>query len=305
MKFWLIKYFGFTKREYNGLMVLMAVCMFITAFPYLYVFLDRSNNEISEKEFEAIRELKLIKQVRANGYSSVKNEEDEEKGFHKVQLFNFDPNQIDVLTWQKLGLSAKQAAAVINYRNKGGKFRKPEDLKRMYTISPEKYAAFEPYIRIENSEQDQRFIKDRFEKVPYVKKELPMIEINAADTLILDQIKGIGATFARRIVKYRERLGGFYKKEQLKEVYGIDSLKFIEMIPQVKIDESLVKKIDVNTATFDQLKSHPYLNYKQINAMIQYRKQHGKFNSIDDLKKVVIFTQENIQRLAPYLNFND
>jgi competence protein ComEA len=186
----------------------------------------------------------------------------------------------------------------VNYRNKGGKFYKIEDLKRMYTITPEKYRQLEPYIEIEN----QHFEKYP-EKTAYVKKELVIVEVNSADTIQLDQIKGIGAAFARRIVKYRERLGGFYKKEQLMEVFGLDSVKFEEIKDQIKVDVSNLKRININTAEFEDLKNHPYLKYKQINAIIQYRKQHGKFNGVDDLKKVVILTPQNLQTLIPYLIF--
>ncbi|RZL31663.1 MAG: helix-hairpin-helix domain-containing protein, partial [Pedobacter sp.] len=133
--------------------------------------------------------------------------------------------------------------------------------------------------------------------------ELAIIDINNADTLQLDEIKGVGAAFARRIANYRNKLGGFYKKEQLLEVFGLDTAKFLEIKDQVKIDASAIKKININTATFDDLKSHPYLKFKQINAIIQYRKQHGNFNKPEDLKNVLILSPQTIQNLTPYLTF--
>ncbi|RZK46968.1 MAG: helix-hairpin-helix domain-containing protein, partial [Pedobacter sp.] len=159
-----------------------------------------------------------------------------------------------------------------------------------------------PFIQIEST--GSNYSKPQYaEKPTYAKKELVIVDINTADTLALDEIKGVGAAFARRIVKYRERLGGFYKKEQLLEVYGLDSVKYNEIKSQVRIDGGGIKRININVATFDDLKNHPYLKFKQINAIIQYRKQHGNFNSVDDLKKVAILSPENIQNIAPYLTF--
>jgi competence protein ComEA len=295
MKNWLYQYFGFTKREYNGLLALMAILLLISVFPYFYSVLFVKTQVPSPTETAAIQKLILLN-VERPGYNSKARNDFEVKD--EVVLFKFDPNKIDVNQWQKLGLSLKQAKSIVNYRNKGGKFYKIEDLKRMYTITPEKYRQLEPYIEIEN----QHFEKYP-EKTAYVKKELVIVEVNSADTIQLDQIKGIGAAFARRIVKYRERLGGFYKKEQLMEVFGLDSVKFEEIKDQIKVDVSNLKRININTAEFEDLKNHPYLKYKQINAIIQYRKQHGKFNGVDDLKKVVILTPQNLQTLIPYLIF--
>jgi competence ComEA-like helix-hairpin-helix protein len=98
-------------------------------------------------------------------------------------------------------------------------------------------------------------------------------------------------------------LGGFYKLEQLQEVYGIDSLKFSQIKDQIRVDADLIQKINVNTATFEQFKKQPYLSYKQINALIQYRRQHGNFKTIDDLKKIVVLNEEIIRKIEPYFAF--
>ncbi|WP_169306906.1 ComEA family DNA-binding protein [Pedobacter polaris] len=306
MKNWLNNYFGFTKREYNGLLALMAILLLISVLPYVYGQYFVKPNFVSLEEQAALKQLVLVNQQQPNYYHQVRSEIEGEDSEVKstTSLFKFDPNKINAEGWQKLGLSVKQAQSILNYRNKGGKFYKAEDLQKMYTITPSKYEALLPYIEIDNAGFANKFEKKTYpEKAPYAKKELAVIEINRADTLQLDEIKGVGAAFARRIVKYRDKLGGFYKKEQLMEVYGLDSIKFAEIKGQVKIDESNIKKININTAEFDDLKNHPYLKYKQINAIVQYRKQHGKFNSIDDLKKVVILTPQIIQNLAPYLKF--
>ncbi|MNR17615.1 Helix-hairpin-helix motif protein [compost metagenome] len=169
----------------------------------------------------------------------------------------------------------------------------------MYTISPEKYEALLPYVSIPKIEQFEK--KTNF---TYTKKEVVIVDVNTADTLELDKIKGVGAAFARRIVKYRERLGGFYNKEQLFEVFGVDTPKFNEIKDQVRIDMEGIVKLNINMVEFDDLKRHPYLTFKQMNAIIQYRKQHGPYKNIADLNKILILKPETIQKIAPYLEFN-
>lgn len=173
----------------------------------------------------------------------------------------------------------------------------------MYTISPDMYEALLPYVEIKNQPFAYSKKDFQYEKKEYVKKAMIIVDINNADSSKLDEIKGIGPAFANRIIKYRERLGGFYKKEQLLEVYGLDSVKYAEIKDQISINPSSIKTININTADFNALKSSPYLSYKQINAIIQYRKQHGNYNSISDLKKIVILTPQILDKIAPYIVF--
>ena len=131
-----------------------------------------------------------------------------------------------------------------------------------------------------------------------------MVELNSADSAALETVNGIGPAFASRIIKYRSRLGGFNSKEQLREVYGIDSAKYQALQSQVNVDAGSIQKININTAQFGDLKKNPYLSFKQMNALIQYRKQHGNYSSVADLRKVLILNDEVLARLAPYLSFN-
>ncbi len=300
MKNWLNNYFSFTKREYNGLLVLVVLIVAVSILPYFYSLFYTSKNNLTLTQ-AAIQKLQFVKE---NNHTYVKNSAYQPNNSKKSNavLFNFNPNTNTQSDWQNLGLSAKQAKAIVNYTQKGGKFYKPEDLQKMYTISPETYLKLLPYIKIETPQKVQNNAKYPA-KQPYVKPSLKIIELNNADTTSLDEIKGIGATFARRIVKYKERLGGFYKKEQLLEVFGLDSLKFIEIKDQIIINPATIKKININTATFDDLKNHPYLKYKQINAILQYKKQHGNYNSPADLAKVILLNPQTIQNLTPYLTF--
>ena len=303
MKNWLDKYFGFTKREYNGLLVLMAILLLISVFPYFYARYFIQPPVATAAERKALHQLVLVN-LQETSYTSAGNEMEDSEVLARTALFKFDPNKITLAQWEQLGLSTKQAQAILNYRNKGGKFYRPSDLQKMYTITTAKYNQLAPYIIIEDASLSNKAFAHKFPiHKSYEKTEAVLVEINAADTLQLDKIKGIGAAFARRIVKYRARLGGFYKKEQLMEVFGLDSMKYHEIQDQFRVDESQIVKIEINTAQFETLKNHPYLTYKQINAILQYRKQHGPYHDVDDLKKVAILTPQIIQHLAPYLSF--
>lgn len=279
--------------------MLIVIIVLLKAIPIIYGHFLRIEKD-DPNLLAKIQKLEITEQ-QTFYYTRDRNENTEPRKV--ATLFIFDPNVLNADGWQKLGLSAKQAQSIINYTRKGGKFYKAEDLERMYTISPEMYKKLYPYVRIAN--QPDNF-KDRdlvYEKKEYVKKPAVMVDINTADSAQLDEIKGVGGTFANRILRYRERLGGFYKKEQLMEVYGLDSSRYNEIKDQVTLSRIVLRVVNINSAQFNDLKGNPYLSYKQINAIIQYRKQHGNYTSPADLKKVLILNDQVIEKITPYISF--
>jgi competence ComEA-like helix-hairpin-helix protein len=303
MRKWLNIYFDLSRREFNGLVLLASLIFLMGMIPGLYRLMRPELEDIPSEQL-AIR--KLTTAVKTVGDN------------RSTELFYFDPNVITSEQWQKLGLSEKQSQSILKYIAKGGSFKSAADLEKMYTISAEAYARIAPYVRITSIADKLSVGNDNLSSSVYLKgesskptsaraelagKPMRIIEINQADSLLLEEIRGIGPTFARRILKYRERVGGFHKKEQLLEVFGLDSAKYEEIKAQVRVDASLIRKIDINTATFDALKIFPYLKYKQINAIIQYRKQHGNYTSAKDLSGIAILNAETIDQLAPYLVF--
>jgi competence protein ComEA len=299
MRIWLNKYFGFSKGEFNGLLLLILIIVVLKAIPFIYGYI----RPVEKDDPGFLAKMQKITVADEKYASNLRDRIENSYPEKTTKLFNFDPNTLNAEGWQTLGLSPKQAKAIVNYTGKGGKFYKPEDLQKMYTISPEMYKKILPYVKIANQNVNASKKYLPFEKKEYVKKAPVIIDINQADSAQLDEIKGIGAAFAKRILKYRERLGGFYKKEQLMEVYGLDSVKYAEIKDQVSISNAPLKTINVNTAVFDDLKRNPYLSYKQINAIIQYRKQHGNYSGIADLKKIAILNQQTIDKIAPYISF--
>lgn len=297
MRIWLNKKFGFSKREFNGLLLLIILILLLKLVPYAFYKLQPPPQTAASLTNQ-LKELTILS--KQNKFLNAKTEHN---GTNKKEAkrFVFDPNTLTIEGWQSLGLSAKQAQAIINFTRKGGKFFKPEDVEKMYTISPEMYQSLKPYIQIQ--QQFGTAAKQNLSIYPKAEKKMIVVDINTADSAQLDEIKGVGGAFANRILKYRERLGGFYKKEQLMEVYGIDSLKYAEIKNQITLSEIKLRTINVNTAQFNDFKTNPYLSYKQINAIIQYRKQHGNFSGLADLKKVLILNDQVIGKIGPYLSF--
>ena len=134
-------------------------------------------------------------------------------------------------------------------------------------------------------------------------KEKVVVELNSADTTILQKIPGIGSSFSKRIVKYRALLGGFYTVEQLAEVYGIDEERYEKLNPWFRVDSSLVLPLHVNQADFRTLIRHPYLNKQQTVVILNCIKRKGKLSGWNELKLLEEFTEQDIKRLKPYLSF--
>jgi competence ComEA-like helix-hairpin-helix protein len=288
-------FFNFSKKELNGIFFLFLLILIILAGPWFY-------RKLSKQQVYNLQTFKLEAANFKNSELRVYHPSNKKEAV-KAAYFEFDPNSIGEKEWLRLGFSIKQIRVINNYISKGGKFYKKEDLKRIYSISEAQYALVEPFIRIAASYTSNKFVKDKKAATFNNRIPVPLIELNLADSLSLLTVRGIGPAFASRIIRFRDRLGGFHTKEQLKEVYGIDSLKYSQIQGQFSIDAGLIQKINLNTAGFDQLKKHPYLTYKQMNAIIQYRQQHGYFQTIEDLNKVAILNKEIIRKIEPYFAF--
>jgi competence protein ComEA len=288
MKAQIKKYLSITKKEWNGLVVLVILIAGVLAAPYIYQ-LFRKDNTINLKDFDkAIAQLSKVEDEKS--YAEGKPGSDD-KITHPV-MFPFNPNNLSMQQWEQLGLSEHQANVIKHYEAKGGKFYSKADVKKIYDITADDYKRLEPFINIPQAEYT-------------AKKAKPgeIIELNGADSAKLTEIRGIGPSFAVRIARYRNRLGGFHDKEQLKEIFGVDSLKYAEIKDQVSVNPAKVNRININTISFDQLRIFPYLGYKQVNAIIQYRVQHGNYASIADMKNIAILDEGILSKIEPYLNF--
>ncbi len=295
------EFLNLSKTEKAGIWLLIAILITIIL---LSVFLRTSKTSVADNDFSEFE-----KQIQAwessisrddKQYSNVYNDLDApaySSAKSKLNPFPFNPNELDAEGWKRLGLTDKQTKSILNYRQKGGEFRIKSDFAKMYTISKEEFAVLEPFIQLPEKPQQ----KPDYSASSYEKKETVRVEINSADTAALKKVRGIGPAFALRIVSYRSRLHGYVSIDQLKEVKGIDSLKFAEISPYMFVNPYLVRKININTVTFDELKSHPYIGYNIALSLINYRKQHGDYKVLTDIKKSALVTEDVYKKISPYL----
>lgn len=234
-----------------------------------------------------------------------------------VRLFDFDPNQVSVDQMEELGIPAFLAKRIDKFRSKGGRFRKKEDLLNIYDFPSDIFQRLEPHIVLVSASGAKRSEdtgNTSIERVgrPYptretyskpVKPALAAFDINTADTTQLVRLRGIGTKLSLRILKFRDALGGFHSTAQYTEVFGLDSIALSELNRYAKVTSG-VKKLNVNTATLEELTAHSYLRNKKIaTIIINYRTQHGAFQTIEDLKKVRVVDDATIKKIEPYLSF--
>lgn len=234
-----------------------------------------------------------------------------------IDIKPFDPNRLPAEEWSKLGLSDKQIAVIHRYEERGGVFRKKEDVQKMYVIDKKLYRQIAPFIRIadaktKSSEYDKEQSsssmlepnpKRNSTSLAQVRKNAVRIDMNRSDTTDWKNIRGIGSTYASRIVRYRELLGGFHQLEQLSEVYGLPIERLEEWYSQMYIASPMLRKIRINDMNANELQRHPYIAKKQAERIVQYRNQHGKFRSIDDMRKILMLDTDFFTKIELYLDF--
>jgi DNA uptake protein ComE-like DNA-binding protein len=270
-------YLSVTKRQWNALVILMVLIVVVLMAPYVYRLMH-TNNSVNIKGF-ALAAARLRAEQGVNDNAAA-----------RAVLFSFNPNHLPAEQWRKLGLSDRQIAIIENYEAKGGRFYTKTDLEKIYNITARDYQRLEPYINLPDAAAER-------DKAPVI------VELNSADSAKLTRINGIGAGYAIRIMRYRDRLGGFYRKEQLKEIFGIDSLLYLDIAPHVKVNAAMIRKIAINKVTLNNLLVFPYLTYKQKNALIEYRNQHGAYTSLADLRNIPIIDEGILRKIGPYMEF--
>jgi len=231
--------------------------------------------------------------------------------FHKKEdlkkvygIKEINPNKADKATLLSLGLSEKIVQIVLNYRNSGAAFRKKEDFKKIYGLSKADYLTLAPFIEI--PEQVNPIAKKaRIPKVipqSFSKKTSIKIDINNSSIEDWKQLNGVGEITAKRIVNFRDKLGGFISIDQLKTTYNLaDSV--IDKVAHQLIISPIQHKIAINTISAEHLKLHPYIKKKQAYLIVNYRTNHGKYHHISDLEKVKALTSNFIEQISPYLSF--
>ena len=224
------------------------------------------------------------------------------------KLSAFDPNTADSTLLLSLGLQPWQVRSIYRYRAKGGIYRQPSDFARLYGLTVKQYKELLPYIHISDEYKPAAEVYGRTDAVRsgrdtlrYPVKLQPgqYVTLDDADTASLRKVPGIGRYYASRIVRYRNDLGGYVSVAQLSEIEGIPEAA----LSYFRVTGGAVRKLNLNRLTLNELKHHPYINFYQARRIIDYRRLKGPLHSIDDLRLLKDFTQRDIERLRPYVEF--
>lgn len=224
------------------------------------------------------------------------------------KLSAFDPNTADSTLLLSLGLQPWQVRSIYRYRAKGGIYRQPSDFARLYGLTVKQYKELLPYIHISDEYKPAAEVYGRTDAVrsgrdtlryPVKLRPGQYVTLDDADTASLRKVPGIGRYYASRIVRYRNDLGGYVSVAQLSEIEGIPE----SALPYFKVTGGAVRKLNLNRLTLNELKHHPYINFYQARRIIDYRRLKGPLHSIDDLRLLKDFSQRDIERLRPYVEF--
>ena len=225
----------------------------------------------------------------------------------EAELFVFDPNTADSTALLRLGMQPWQVRAIYKYRAHGGVYRQPSDFARTYGLTTRQYRQLEPYIRIsadflpaaQTVASSAAALPPDTARHSHKLRSGEHVALNAADTAALQRVPGIGSYFARQIVRRRAQLGGFSSVSQLMEIDGFPEHALVFF----RADTAGIRKLNVNRLSLSQLRRHPYVNFYQARAIVDYRRLHGEIKSIAELHKLKEFSDHDLQRLAPYLDF--
>ncbi len=285
--------FVISKRSKRGLLVLILASLGLIFFPRVYMFFQKDEafviNSEQIAEFERTHK-KFEKRNYSNYYSKKKK--------YKAPDSKFNPNTYTLSDWINLGLSEKQSVVILKFTARG--IYTEEDLKRIFVIPDVLFELIRDSVvypeRIQNTPNQESFKKQA--------KQITLINLNTADTTEFMKIYGIGAFYAKQIIRYREKLGGYLTKEQLFEVWKMTPEAYDKIKDHVFISEKDVKRININSVTIEELKVHPYLKWNQANSIIKMRIQRNGFKNIEEIKESVLIDSETYEKLFPYLSLH-
>ena len=250
------------------------------------------------------------------------------------ESFTFDPNEADSTQLLRLGLAPFQVRSIYRYRAKGGRFSTKDDFRRVYRLTNEQWEHLSPLIRIakkyqlvdlpqqkhyaysqsyaekvarDDSQDSIVQLSDTLLQINRSKQTYPVklsgdetMDINTADSAQLCRVPGIGPYFARQIIKYRRQLGGYVATEQLLQIenFPADAIAWLVISDTVGL-----QRLNVNKLSTRKLMKHPYMGYYRASDIENHKRIYGRVENIDALRKMPHFTDEDIRRLLPYLEF--
>ncbi|NCC09944.1 MAG: helix-hairpin-helix domain-containing protein [Bacteroidia bacterium] len=295
-------FFYFTKTERQGIILLLVLIVTICgATIYLETAEDHTSIETDEhfkEEYEAFLSQLKEKETATRNYTK------RGKDTPMVHLQPFDPNTADSTLFTELGLPRWMIKNILTYRKKKGHFRKPEDFKKIYGLTAEQYNTLQPYITIQATEAIHS--ENSLLKPPTTKRDTifkypvgTKVDLNKADTTELKKIPGIGSYIAHAIIRYRSKLGHYYSVGQLEEIHLIaDKLR-----PWFTVKEDEATRLNLNKCSLEKLMRHPYINFYQAKAIVEYRRKKGDLKSLKQLALYEEFTPTDFERISHYVCF--
>lgn len=292
------QYFVFSKSERKGIYVLLVLITLTVAAPYLYRLIFPAQPTMVN--LEALPA--TSNNVQASFINDVSYATLPTQAATAPIFAPFNPNTADSATLASLGFTVKNVKSILNYRKKGGKFRRAQDLYKLYHVDSQLVTQLLPFVQLDTLVNSKYPPKSY--TTTYQPKNIAPVELNTADSQALVKLYGIGPKMASKIVTYRNEVGGFFTVNQLNEIWGFDPLLIDELKDKITVDVTQVRYLRINQVTYEELKKHPYLSYKQAAALVNYRKQHGPFTSAKDLKNVLLIPDSTCSKLEPYLRFD-
>ncbi|NCI45532.1 ComEA family DNA-binding protein [Sediminibacterium soli] len=284
------EYFNFSKKERTAILLLLLIMAGFIAAPYCY----RPAPAIPEPESMVFpdpgsSEYDTVKTADSYGEAVAEND-------RKPETFYFDPNTLEEQGWRKLGIPARTVQILLRYREKGGRFRQPEDLQKIWGMRRQDAERLQPYVRIADRPQQQADKRPAATPAAPAAKLSP-IDINTATEAAWKVLPGIGDVLASRITRFRERIGGFSSVEQVRKTYGISDSLFTLISPHLLFNPSSMPAVNINTASAYELRIKFGLPYAIANALVRYREAHGIFQSLNEIPGLVPMPDSIAQKL--------
>lgn len=283
-----------SKRNRRGVLILFITGAVICFSPRILAGLQTAESlDISFEEAKVV-ESKITERKQE---LSKKKKKKRKKRVYKIPNQKFDPNDYQVADWMKLGLSEKQANVIVRFSERG--LRSNDDLEKIYVLPTELFDLIKDSTYYTNG-----YLFQHKEEISEKKKERGKIilPLNQSDAEALQTIPGIGPYFSRKIIHYREKLGGYVRKEQLLEIWKLDIEKYEEIKGYLELGATDTRKLSINSASIDELKAHPYINYNIANSIVKLRAQNGPFEQLEDIKQSRLIDEITYRKIKPYLS---
>ena len=304
------KWFSFSKGERVAIITILALILLLI----LACVFRPSRKSLSDASLHNLDSLLALRQAAIELQQQQQAEKPQEVA--ELHPFPFNPNTLTEEEWLQMGLTDRQVRNIMNYKAKGGKFYSKNDLGKLYTISEEEFAQLEPFIvlpevsRGKNTKTSPKSgvstgstTATTASAAPAEKKAIPIVDLNTVDSTTLVELPQIGPYTAVRIIEFREKLGGFIDKEQLRDVKGMDDARFAAIQPYINLAAVEIRKVDVNRADFKTLVHHPYLNYEQVKRIVNQREKRGMIKNWEQLESLLMEEGEVNPLLEQYVKY--